>query len=68
MFPQPNIAGFVTLGPIADIMREAINFDRQIGAGTEEIEGEVAGRVLLAEPYATGRSLKLLPQQHLRWR
>ena len=64
MIAQPGIARTIALRPVTHVMRNPIDFNRQIGAGAEEIEDERPRRMLIAEPQAIGRAAQLPPQQY----
>ena len=61
MFAQPYVTIRVALWPIAHIVSDPVNLDRQVRAGAEEIEHEVARSMLLTKAQAARRTAQLFP-------
>jgi len=66
---KPCVPSRILRRPIATSMRLPVNFDRQSGIATEEIEAEFPPRRSLTPKFQPARTLsKFLPKQHLRQR
>jgi hypothetical protein len=57
---------FIPLGPIAPVMRLAVDFDDEPRLAAVEVDDVGIDRVLLAEADVAGGTAEALPQQHFR--
>ena len=62
MQPQQRVAPAVEGGLIAAVVRLAVDLDAEPGGGTEEVEREEAGGVLLTELEVAGTIAKGQPE------